>query len=296
MSITKISPVKCSYKSSGFQKNLFQHAKYKIQSTNVKTCLKKKGCEKKYCEKQDGRVIGQVSDGQNVGRIDGRIAGRNVGRIASQNVGRIACLKNSGEIIPFLVKFTVCFSQIPVHVELIICSKLVNWLSKLLLKAGDIAENPGPVVRSKNFRNILSVRLVFALLFVYSVKLGENDEKCLVLNSLSNSFKDNSSFRMNKYSYKYQNFKRKIGIDNYISSKFILSMIIYLLLLQYGISPNPGPENSKKSNVSFITYNCRGLMDVRKLRRVLAKVGPLVDKNCIVALQETHKILSLIHI
>ena len=112
MSITKISPVKCSYKSSGFQKNLFQHAKYKIQSTNVKTCLKKKGCEKKYCEKQDGRVIGQVSDGQNVGRIDGRITGR--------NVGRIACLKNSGEIIPFLVKFTVCFSQIPVHVELII--------------------------------------------------------------------------------------------------------------------------------------------------------------------------------
>ncbi len=67
-------------------------------------------------------------------------------------------------------------------------------------------------------------------------------------------------------------------------------MIIYLLLLQYGISPNSGPENSKKANVSFVTYNCRGLMDVRKLRRVLAKVGPLVDKNCIVALQETHKL------
>ena len=31
-------------------------------------------------------------------------------------------------------------------------------------------------------------------------------------------------------------------------------------------------------------------MDVRKLRRILAKVGPLVDKNCIVALQETHKL------
>jgi exonuclease III len=95
---------------------------------------------------------------------------------------------------------------------------------------------------------------------------------------------------VNKYIQKYQNFKLKIGIDNYISSKIILSMIIYLLLLQYGISPNPGPENSKKSNVSFDTYNCRGLMDGRKLRRVLAKVGQLVDKNCIVALQETHKI------
>jgi hypothetical protein len=31
-------------------------------------------------------------------------------------------------------------------------------------------------------------------------------------------------------------------------------------------------------------------MDVRKLRRVLAKIVPLVDKNCIVALQETHRI------
>ncbi len=42
-----------------------------------------------------------------------------------------------------------------------------------------------------------------------------------------------------------------------------------MLLLQYGISPNPGPEKAKKSNLSFITYN---LMDGRKLRRVLAKV------------------------
>jgi hypothetical protein len=95
---------------------------------------------------------------------------------------------------------------------------------------------------------------------------------------------------MNKYIHRYQNFKFKIGIDNYISSKFILSMIIYMLLLQYGTSPNPGPENTKKSNLSFVTYNCRGLMDVRKLRRVLAKVGPLVDMDCNVALQEMHKI------
>jgi hypothetical protein len=35
----------------------------------------------------------------------------------------------------------------------------------------------------------------------------------------------------------------------------ILSLIIYMLLLQYGISPNPGPQNAKKSNLSFLTYN-----------------------------------------
>ncbi len=182
------------------------------------------------------------------------------------------------------------FSLIPQQFELTVFSKLVSWLSKLLLKAGDIAENPGPVIRSQNTKNILSFRIAMALLFVYSVELGENEGKCCVLNILNNSFKDKSSYRMNKYIHRYQNFKLKIGIDNFISSKFILSMIIYLLLLQYGISPNPGPENTKKSNLSLVTYNCRGLMDVRKLRRVLAKVGPLVDKNCIVALQETHKI------
>ncbi len=91
----------------------------------------------------------------------------------------------------------------------------------------------------------------------------------------------------NKYNNKSGN---KVPIKIYISTSLILLLIIYMMLLQYGISPNPGPENAKKSNLSFITYNCRGLMDGRKLRRVLAKVGPLVDKNCIVALQETHKI------
>ena len=79
-------------------------------------------------------------------------------------------------------------SLIPEQFELILFSKLVSWLSKLLLKAGDIAENPGPVVRSQNIRNILSFRLVITLLFVYSVKLGDNEGKCCVLNTLTNSF------------------------------------------------------------------------------------------------------------
>jgi hypothetical protein len=46
VSITKISPVKCINKSSGFQKNLFQHTKfihlkYKVQSTKISTCANK---------------------------------------------------------------------------------------------------------------------------------------------------------------------------------------------------------------------------------------------------------------
>jgi hypothetical protein len=68
------------------------------------------------------------------------------------------------------------------------------------LKAGDIAENPGPVIRSQNIRNFISCRLVMALLFVYSIKLGENEGKYCVLNTLNNSFKDKSSYKMKKYS------------------------------------------------------------------------------------------------
>ena len=52
-----------------------------------------------------------------------------------------------------------------------------------------------------------------ALLFVYSIKLGENEGKYCVLNTLNNSFKDKSSYIMKKYIHKYQNFKLKIGID-----------------------------------------------------------------------------------
>ncbi len=33
----------------------------------------------------------------------------------------------------------------------------------------------------------------------------------------------------------------EVPIKIYISSSLILSLIIYMLLLQYGISPNPGP-------------------------------------------------------
>ncbi len=42
----------------------------------------------------------------------------------------------------------------------------------------------------------------------------------------------------NKYNNKSGD---EVPIKIYISSSLILSLIIYMLLLQYGISPNPGP-------------------------------------------------------
>jgi hypothetical protein len=50
------------------------------------------------------------------------------------------------------------FSLIPQQFESTVISKLVSWLSKLLLKAGDIAENPEPAIGSQNIQNILSFR------------------------------------------------------------------------------------------------------------------------------------------
>ncbi len=64
-----------------------------------------------------------------------------------------------------------------------------------------------------------------------------------------------------------------------------------LLLLQ-GVHPNPGPHNDSTGMeiIKFITYNCRGLRNINKLRRLLDKIGKLVNKGAIVALQETHKV------
>ena len=64
------------------------------------------------------------------------------------------------------------------------------------------------------------------------------------------------------------------------------------LLVAQGIHPNPGPVEYRKDfeSVQIITYNCRGLRNVNKLKRLLVKSSKHVSKGAIVALQETHKI------
>jgi hypothetical protein len=60
-------------------------------------------------------------------------------------------------------------------------------------------------------------------------------------------------------------------------------------LMVDGVHPNPGPDKSR-SNLSFTTFNCRGLKELGKFRRLMSKINKLLDQNSIVALQETHKI------
>jgi exonuclease III len=71
-----------------------------------------------------------------------------------------------------------------------------------------------------------------------------------------------------------------------ISSAWILSLIIFVMLIRGNIELNPGVKGAPK--LSIVTYNCNGLGDRRKLVRLLAKISKLIAKGCIVLLQETH--------
>jgi exonuclease III len=56
------------------------------------------------------------------------------------------------------------------------------------------------------------------------------------------------------------------------------------------VHPNPGPPQTVSHDLAFMTYNCRGLADNRKVRRLFAKLNILVNNNYVIALQETHLI------
>ena len=69
-----------------------------------------------------------------------------------------------------------------------------------------------------------------------------------------------------------------------ISNAMIKLLTIYLMLICQGIEEHPGPP--KKYEI--ITYNCNGLRDRNKLKRLLGKLNKTVSNGAIVFLQETH--------
>ena len=68
----------------------------------------------------------------------------------------------------------------------------------------------------------------------------------------------------------------------------VQSITLRMLLLMYWIELNPGPNHDLKLNLTIRTYNCNGLGNVNKLRRVLNKAYLEVSKGGTVLLQETH--------
>jgi exonuclease III len=60
------------------------------------------------------------------------------------------------------------------------------------------------------------------------------------------------------------------------------------MLLMQNIESNPGMNPINMHPISIMTYNCNGLRDNKKLRRLTSKLRPFVNNGGIVLLQETH--------
>ncbi len=73
-----------------------------------------------------------------------------------------------------------------------------------------------------------------------------------------------------------------------ISTAKLLSLTIYLKLLRENVESNPGMPKVKVNSFSILTYNCNGLGDRKKLKRLLVKLGPIMECGGIILLQETH--------
>lgn len=73
-------------------------------------------------------------------------------------------------------------------------------------------------------------------------------------------------------------------------------LIIRLLLLLYGVEPNPGPPDQGKNltSLSIISQNCRGLTDIKKAIKSIHSINKLIDQfkpsSRVVLLQECHVI------
>jgi exonuclease III len=97
-----------------------------------------------------------------------------------------------------------------------------------------------------------------------------------------------NNFDSNKLKVKSHGIRKRIQLKD----KFVRHRQIELQLRKDGVHPNPGPKGAKfkQMDLSFMTYNCRGLRESNKLKRLLAKLNTLVNRNYIIALQETHKV------
>jgi hypothetical protein len=83
--------------------------------------------------------------------------------------------------------------------------------------------------------------------------------------------------------------KSKVDKHYYVSVKKIRSIIIDNLLIMSNIEINPGPQARAKAKIiDIVTFNCNGMNNKQKLKRIIRKSNTITDKNGIVMLQETH--------
>jgi exonuclease III len=68
----------------------------------------------------------------------------------------------------------------------------------------------------------------------------------------------------------------------------MITLTIFLMLISQNVETNPGPPGHDNSSFKIISYNCNGLGNPVKAKRLLNKMDEIVNKNGIVFLQETH--------
>ena len=71
------------------------------------------------------------------------------------------------------------------------------------------------------------------------------------------------------------------------SVAMMISLTIYLMLIQQSVEINPGPCKARQT-IKIITFNTNGLGDKMKLKRLLKKLEPVVNNGGLALLQETH--------
>ncbi len=74
-----------------------------------------------------------------------------------------------------------------------------------------------------------------------------------------------------------------------IPNKKIRSLTIQSLLVRSNLEVNPGPQNTDKAKViDVLTFNCNGMANKQKFKRIMSKCNKIADRGGIVMLQETH--------
>jgi hypothetical protein len=95
----------------------------------------------------------------------------------------------------------------------------------------------------------------------------------------------NVNYKGNKSGIKHSLIFFLSSISKYYRSNITMIMLtIVITLVCQGVERNPGPQR----RIEIITYNCNGLGDRKKLRRLPMKADKKVQNGAIIFLQEMH--------
>ena len=162
-----------------------------------------------------------------------------------------------------------------------------NGVILLSLKNGLGRKNPKQ--KLKNVNKLLK-RLLVQLCNLLMSESTEDDESEISKIYCSNLVKKFTASSFIKLKNVFESVIKLVEDKFNISTAKMLSLTIYITLLRQNVESNPGMKLDKEETFAALTYNCNGLGDKKKLKRLTNKLSPMVDKGAIIFLQETHLI------